>query len=193
MGSGSSMQSRFTETDHLYEDYESKEDFKDDDDPTSKYSCVYTPYNIDTSFSLEEKKEYEYYNYPVWIAINTVIKTILVIRDDFQSKVKDTGDLGDLVEIMTKIVMNIDGIYNIRYRTYEHSKIHIAEEAKVARVKLLLEQYYGQSSVIIIRVDDKEIINLDKFTYDIFQFEKVGNYLYIFVGNIRYPYDTSLY
>ena len=178
MGSGSSIQSRFTETDHLYEDYESKEDFKDDDhDHTSKYSCVYTPYNIDTSFSLEEKKEYEYYNYPVWIAINTVIQTILVIKNDFQCKVEDTGDL---VEIMRKIVMNIDGIYNIRYDTYDHGKIHLAEEAKVARVKLLIKKYYGRSSVIIVRVGDKEIINLEKFTYNLFQFKKVGNHLYIF-------------
>lgn len=178
MGSGSSIQSRFTETDHLYEDYESKEDLKDVDTPTNKYLCIYTPYNIDTSFSLEEKKEYKYYNYPVWIAINTVIKTILVIKNDFQCKVEDTGDL---VEIMTKIVMNIDGIYNIRYDTYDHGKIHFAEEAKVARVKLLLEKYYGQASVVIIRVNDNEIIDLEKFTYDIFHFKKVGNYLYIFV------------
>ena len=178
MGSGSSMQARFTETEHLYEDYESKEDFKDDDhDPTSKYSCIYTPYNIDTSFSLKEKEEYEYYNFPVWISINTVIKAILVIKDDFQCKVDDTGDL---VEIMKKIVMNIDGIYNIRYDTYDHGKIHFAEEAKVERVKLLLKKYYGQSSVITIRVNDKEIIDLEKFTYGIFQFKKVGNHLYIF-------------
>lgn len=166
---------------HLCENYETKEDFKDDDDDddnTSNYSCIYTPYNIDTLFTLDEKKKYEYYNYPVWIAINTIIKTIMVIENDFQSDIIDTGDL---VEIMRKILMNIDGIYIIRYDTYEHGIIHIAEKAKVEGVKQLLHKYYEMYSVIIIRVNNKEIIDLDKFTYGIFQFKKVGNYLYIFV------------
>ena len=127
---------------------------------------------------------------PVWVAINAILNSILIIRKDFQ---KEKPEI--LLEVMKKIVMNMDSIYNIRETTFEYDKIQSITIKDLEIVKNMLKNYYENESVIIIKLKDNipfthsetkstnshEIANLSIFMYDIFNFQIKKNCLYVYV------------
>jgi len=178
MGSASSIQKRYhTEIYEHKDDYESKEEFKEDYMYPYEYEHVYSTKSIHIPNSKEDKENEVECNSPVWITINTIIKSVVVIRMDLQPKINDV-----LYETMKKVIMNIDSIYDIKNDTYEYGKIQHVSEAKLLTVKKRVRDYYGENSLVIIRVEaSMSIADLGKFMYDIFQFQRVGDYLYVFV------------
>jgi hypothetical protein len=159
------------------DDYETKEDFKEGYILPHEYEYVYSPYNIHTSFPQNEKEESSDCNSPVWIAINTIIKCVLIVRMDFQCRKNDI-----LSETMMKVTINIDGIHDIREDKYRHSKIQFVDETKLSIAKQCLKNYYGDESLVIVRVDSRlPITDLGDFMYNIFKFKRVGDYLCVYV------------
>jgi hypothetical protein len=96
---------------------------------------------------------------------------------DFQPKINDV-----MFEAMKKVIINMDSIYDIDYDAYCYGKIQRMDETKLMIVKQCLQNYYGGESLVIIRVEScHPVADLGKFMYDIFKFQRVGDYLYVYV------------
>jgi hypothetical protein len=180
MGSASSIHERRLSPETVEEhgdDYESKEEFKEEYIIPHEYEYIYSLHNIHSPTSKEEKDSEGECNSPVWIAINTIIKSVLIVRMDFQPKINDV-----MFEAMKKVIINMDSIYDIDYDAYCYGKIQRMDETKLMIVKQCLQNYYGGESLVIIRVEScHPVADLGKFMYDIFKFQRVGDYLYVYV------------
>jgi hypothetical protein len=158
---------------------ESKEEGKYDDEEYEKY--IYSTYSIHNfcghGYEEDEKNDC---NSPVWIAINSIIKTILIIRTDFQNTHQPV-----LSEVMKKIMMNLDSIYNIKDEEFDHGELQSMDKPNLKIVKLLLTNYYGDQSLVVIKMDGEKqkIADLGKFMYDLLVFQIANNCVYVYIAS----------
>jgi len=147
-------------------------------------------YNLDNEEHKEEIKEqkfaYEIFEdnedneiqSAVWYSIHAVIKSILVIRTDF-IKEKNTAIL---YEVLKKVMINIDSIYNICDTTFEYGKIQKVNDETLETAINILKQYYELNPLIIIKINkNQKMVGVDLFTYGIFTFTVSNGYLYVYV------------
>lgn len=179
MGASSSVQSSFirSEIDPYIVMNECKEEGKYDDDEYEKY--VYSTYSIHTSYYGHEEDEKNDCNSPVWVAINSIIKTVLIIKTDFQNT-----HCNVLFEVMKKIMINIDSIYNIKHDTFNYGEIQPIDNTKLKIVKKLLINYYGNESLVVIKLEDhdQKIADLGKFIYDLLVFQIENSCVYVYAA-----------
>jgi len=113
----------------------------------------------------------------IWFTINAIIDSVYVVKSDFQYENNIT-----IIEVMTKIMINIDSIYNIQDNSFEYGKIQPIDKKKINTTKLILKKYYGMSWVIIIDNPLRYIpIDLSVFTYGIFEYLVDDHKLYVYI------------
>jgi hypothetical protein len=192
MGASSSVNSReFNEFISKYYD----EEYKNVDD-SNKQSRLFTKEDDDD----EDIQSYS----SVWFTINAIISSIMVIKSDLHSESstfignedytlfadsKETTSpkpenmpLFTITKVLTKIMINIDSIYNIQNTTFEYGKIQSIDKRQLELVKNTLKEYYGKQSLIIINNPKRHPpIDLSRFTYNIFDFIVEENKLYVYV------------
>jgi hypothetical protein len=101
-----------------------------------------------------------------------------------------------LFEIMTKILINIDSIYDIEQDSFEYGRIQSVYEEDIVIVKKTLREYYGDIKLVIIKLkNNQSVYDLGLFMYDIFNIQVVeieeknkyttsfyvNKYLYVYV------------
>ena len=122
----------------------------------------------------DEKQEHQSL---LWFTINSIIDSVYVVKSDFQYQ----NNIA-IIEVMTKIMINIDSIHNIQGNSFEYGKIQPIDKKKINLAKLTLKKYYGMSCVIII--DNPLIYNpidLSVFTYGIFEFLVDDHKLHVYI------------
>ena len=172
MGATSSIISRQFNHEYYEETYEECKDERDFD--SSRISCN----NTDSS--------------SVWLAIDAILKSIHTIKKDF--KILKNNEI--LFEMMKKIIINIDSIYNIQQDSFEHGKIQPVYEEDIVIVKKTLQEYYGDIKLVVIKLkNNQSVYDLGLFMYDIFNIQvveieeknkyttsfSVNKYLYVYV------------
>lgn len=114
----------------------------------------------------------------VWYSIHAVMKTISAIRTDFCNE-KNTANL---YEVLKKVMINIDSMYNIGDTTFEYGKIQPVNAEIVELAIERLSEYYETKPLIIIKIhNNQKIVDLERFTYGIFTFTVSDGYLCIYV------------
>jgi hypothetical protein len=117
-------------------------------------------------------------NSPVWIAINTIINTILIIKKDLEC-VQNIM----LIEVMKTIVMNMDSIYDIKYDSFNYGTIKLINNVKINTAKQILHDYYKGKCLVVIKLNsNQQVTDLGCFMYNIFNFKIVHNCLYVYVS-----------
>ena len=114
----------------------------------------------------------------VWYSIHAIMKTISAIRTDFRNE-KNTAIL---YNVLKKVMINIDSIYNIQDTTFEYGKIQRVNDEMVKLVIERLSEYYETKPLIIIKIhNNQKMIDLERFTYGIFTFTVSDGYLCVYV------------
>ena len=159
------------------------EEYKDVDDSN----------NQRPSFTTEDIQS----NSSVWFTINAIISSILVIKSDLHSENNTTiGNEDDykesintktkemqiVIEVLTKIMINIDSIHNIQNTTFEYGKLEAVDERKTESVKNTLKTHYGMNCLVIINNPKQHTpVNLTRFTYGMFEFIVDQDKLHVYV------------
>jgi DNA-directed RNA polymerase subunit L len=106
----------------------------------------------------------------VWYSIQAVIETVVVIRSDLRK-----GRSNELYEVMKKVMINIDSIYDIGDTTFEYGKIQSIDDETLDMAVEALKSYYEKKPLITVKIhSNQRMVNLERFTYGIFTF-KVSN------------------
>ena len=127
-------------------------------------------------------------NSSVWLAIDAILKTVHIIQKDF--RFLRNNEL--LLDIMNKIIINVDSIYDIQKNDFKYTRIQSVYEEDIVHVKKTLQDYYGTSKLVVIKLKKNQSVeDLGLFMYDIFNFQVVEKeteknvilkkYLYVYV------------
>jgi len=114
----------------------------------------------------------------VWYSIQAVIETVVIIRSDLRN-----GRSKELYEVIKKVMINIDSIYNIGNTTFEYGKIQSIDDETLDMAVEALKGYYEEKPLITVKIhSNQRMVNLERFTYGIFTF-KVSNdgYMCVYV------------
>jgi len=150
------------------------EEYKDVDDSNTQ----------SPSFTTEDYQS----NSAVWFTINAVINSILIIKSDLHSKEGNckqstkTEEMTTVIEVLTKIMINIDSIHNIQNTTFEYGKLQTTDKRKIESVKNTLKSHYGMNCVVIINNPKQHVpVDLTRFTYGMFDFIFDEDKLHVYV------------
>jgi len=115
----------------------------------------------------------------VWYSIHAVMKTISAIRTDFRNE-KHTYSA--LYEVLKKVMINIDSIYDIGDTTFEYGKIQPVDDEMLELAIETLSEYYETKPLIIIKIhNNQRMVDLERFTYGVFTFTVSDGYLCVYV------------